>query len=316
MMFHVQYRRLLLAFCCCAMLAALAGCKDEPAIRVDLTKRGEIAVPHESGVITYAYLPQYSHRISYERHHPLIEYLRKDTGLNIEQIFPDTFDEYIKLVAQGKIDISFSNPMVYALLAKRYGSRAFARVVEPDGKAEFRGIVFTRADNTAIHSLEDCRGKRWCAVDPASAGGYLFDLGLFYEHGLKKEDFEEIAFAPGSGGKSEKVVLAVHAGKYDFGTAREGTLDVVADKIDISEIRVIAHTRWYPGWVYSARKGLDPGIQARISASLLKLDPANPEHLLILQAAHFSRIIPSSDTEFEALGDLILKVGLPPGPSD
>lgn len=293
----------------------LVACKNEPTIPVDLTKRGEIVVSHESGVITYAYLPQYSHRTSYQRHHPLIEYLRKDTGLKIEQIFPDTFDEYIKMVAQGKIDISFSNPMVFAFLAKSYGSRAFARVIEPDGKAEFRGIVFTRSDNTAIQSLQDCRGKRWYAVDPASAGGYLFDLGLFYEHGLKKEDFEEIAFAPGPGGKSEKVVLAVYAGKYDFGTAREGTLDVVADKIDISEIKVIAHTRWYPGWVYSARKGLDMGIQTRISASLLKLDPGNPQHRLILESAHFSKIIPSNDKEFEALNDLISRVGLPQEPS-
>ncbi|HTZ18198.1 MAG TPA: phosphate/phosphite/phosphonate ABC transporter substrate-binding protein, partial [Dissulfurispiraceae bacterium] len=170
-------------------LFMVGACSNEPIISVDLSKRSDIAVTRETGVVTYAYLPQYAHSISYQRHHKLVEYLRRETGLKIEQIFPDTFDEHIKLVGQGKLDISFSNPMVYAIIAKRYGSRAFARIVEPNGKAEYRGLIITRSDNKAIHNLQDCRGKRWYAVDPASAGGYLYGLGHFYEHGIRKEDF-------------------------------------------------------------------------------------------------------------------------------
>jgi phosphonate transport system substrate-binding protein len=294
-------------------LMALSGCTNEPVIPVDLTKRGEFVIGREPGVITYAYLPQYSHSISYQRHHLMIEYLRKETGLNIEQVFPATFDEQIKMVKQGKIDISFTNPMVYALLAKRYDSHAFARAIEPDGKAEFRGLIFTRSDNAAIRTLQDCRGKRWYAVDPASAGGYLFGLGYFHEHGIEKSDFAEIAFAPGPGGKSEKVVLAVHAGKYDFGTVREGTLAVVADKIDISEIRVIARTRRYPGWVYSARKGLEADTFTRIRNAMLRLDRTNLEHRRILDAANISGILPSHDQDFASLRTLISDVGLPSG---
>jgi phosphonate transport system substrate-binding protein len=298
------------------VLVWVISCTNETVIPVDLSKRSDVTASRESDVITYAYLPQYSHRTSYQRHHLLIKYLRAETGLKIEQIFPDTFDEHIRMVGQGKIDITFSNHMVYALLAKSYGSQAFARIIELDGKAEFRGLIFTRSDNAAIRTLQDCRGKRWYAVDPASAGGYLFGLGHFYEHGIRKEDFAEIAFAPGPGGKSEKVVLAVHAGKYDFGTVREGTLAVVADKIDITEIRVIAQTRWYPGWVYSARKGLDPDVIARIREAMLRLDRGNPEHRRILEAATFSGIIPSHDRDFEALNALIATVGLPPGSPD
>jgi len=89
-------------------------------------------------------------------------------------------------------------------------------------------------------------------------------LWAFYDHGIRKEDFAEIAFAPGPGGKQEKVALAVYAGKYDIGSVREGTLEVVSEKIDISEIRVLATSRWYPGWLYSARKGLDPAVVGKI----------------------------------------------------
>jgi phosphonate transport system substrate-binding protein len=300
----------------CLVLAALlwTGCSEqEEPLTVDLSKRSDIALKKDPRAVTYAYLPQYSHRVSYQRHQPLVEYLKKETGLPVEQIFPDTFDEHMKMVGQGKIDISFSNPVAYVTIAHRHGAVAFARIIEPDGKADFRGQIICRNDNKTIKDVSDCRAKKWIAVDPSSAGGYMFALGHFYDHGLRKEDFGVIDFAPGPGGKSEKVVLAVHSGKYDIGSVREGTLSVVADKIDVSEIRVLAHTRWYPGWVYAARKGLDQEVLQKIKAALLKLDRNTPEHRHILEAAHFNGIISSSDAEFGPIRDLLRKVGVEPG---
>ncbi|MEJ2365974.1 MAG: PhnD/SsuA/transferrin family substrate-binding protein, partial [Deltaproteobacteria bacterium] len=167
-----------------------------------------------------------------------------------------------------------------------------------------------RDDNRSIKDIVDCRGKRWIAVDPTSAGGYLYPLGHFVAHGLKQKDFSEIAFAPGPGGKQEKVVLAVYAGKYDVGSIREGTLDVVADKIDINEIRVIANTRWYPGWVYAARGDLEADIVEKIKRALLKLHSKENEHQRILQAADISDIIPAEDVDFDPVRRLALMVGM------
>jgi phosphonate transport system substrate-binding protein len=289
----------------------LAACvSDEQPTPVDLTKKAEVSRTQDAHTITYAYLPQYSHSVAYQRHNPLIEYLKKETGLSIRQIFPDTFDEHMKMVGQGKIDISFSNPVAYVKVAHLYGSRAFARIIEEDGKANFRGQIICRKDNKAINTIEDCRGKRWIAVDPTSAGGYQFALGLFYDHGIYKRSFSEIAFSPGPGGKSEKVVLSVYAGRYDVGSVREGTLDVVAGKIDLSEIRVIASTPWYPGWVYSARKGLDASVVEKITDALLKLDRRNPEHEAILKAAHINGAIVSGDRDFDPVRDLLKKTGI------
>jgi phosphonate transport system substrate-binding protein len=211
-----------------------------------------------------------------------VEYLKEETGLPIKQIFPDTFDEHMKMVGQEKIDIPFSNPVAYVKMAHRCGAVAFARIIEEDGKADFRGHIICRSDNPSIRSLQDFRGKRWIALDPTSAGGYLSGLGHFYDQGIMKEDFAEIAFAPGPGGKQEKVILAVHAGKYDIGTVREGSLDVIAEKIAVSEIRIIASTQWYPGWLYAARKGLDPGVVEKVREALLRLRLDLPEHQPIL----------------------------------
>jgi len=287
------------------------GCgEDESAIKVDLSIKEQIVIKEELGVITYAYLPQYSHTVSHTRHHSLIQYLRKETGLNIKQIFPDTFDQHMKMVGQKKIDISFSNPFVYIKIAHRYGAKAFARIVEMDGKDSYRGQIICRADNSSIQTLSDCRNKRWIAVDSTSAGGYLFPLGHFIDHGITKMDFKEIAFAPGPGGKQEKVVLSVYTGKYDFGTIREGSLDVVVDRIDINKIRIISISDSYPGWMYAARKNLDKKIVEKLKQAFEKLNFNRKDHREILEAADFIKVISSSDSDFDSVRQLAVKVGI------
>ncbi|MBI9083483.1 MAG: phosphate/phosphite/phosphonate ABC transporter substrate-binding protein [Desulfobacterales bacterium] len=294
------------------VLCVLAvGCdSSEPAYKVDLSQRETPRIQQETQSITYAYLPQYSHSVSYQKHHRLVDYLARTTGLKIRQIFPDTFDGHMKMVGQGKIDLSFTNPYIYVQTANRYGSAAFARIVEKEGGNRYRGQIICRADNPRIQSLADCRDKRWIAVDPGSGGGYLFPLTLFYAHGIMRKDFQEIAFAPGPGGKQEKVVLAVAAGKYDIGTIRQGTLDVVAGKIDPLSIRVLAATAWYPGWVFSSRRGLDPDLVAKVKNVLLALDIRRPDHQPILQAAQFVSVISSVDADYDPVREAAQIIGV------
>lgn len=301
-------RHLLFLIFLCMGCSACTG--EEPAQKIDLSKREPVEVREADAAITYAYLPQYSHSVSYLRHNLLVEYLKKETGYNIRQIFPDTFDEHMSMVGQGKVDISFSNPYAYVKTAHRYGERAFAQVIEDSGNKNFRGQIISRADNSSIRTLEDCKGKRLIAVDLTSAGGYLYPMGRFYDHGIRHQDFAEVHFSPGPGGKQEKVILAVYAGQYDIGLIREGALSVVADRIDIRQIRVIAYSKFYPGWVYSARKNLNPKILQQIQSALFKLSMDNPEHRLILENAHFNRIVPSSDPEFDSVRDLMSVLGI------
>jgi len=295
--------------CLLFLLPTLSSCRDgEKAVKVSLEKRQDIAFRQQLPAITYAYLPQYAHTESFQRHHLLVEYLSEETGLAIRQVFPETFDDHVKMFGQGKIDISFSNPFIYVKLANRFGAKAMARIIEEDGRAEFRGQIIARKDNQTIKSIEDCRGKSWVAVDPSSAGGYLFALGHFVDHGLKVNDFKEVAFA---GGRQENVILGVYAGLYELGSIREGSLDVVKDKIDTSQIKVVANSVWYPGWVYAYSPRLPQEAAEKIKAALLRLDLKNDaRHRTILQAAKCVGLVPSSDRDFDLIRDLSKKVGL------
>lgn len=286
----------------------LTSCgQGEDAIEVSLEKREEITFRPQLPALTYAYLPQYSHTESFQRHHRLVEYLSDQTGLAIRQVFPDTFDDHINMFGQGKIDISYSNPFIYVKLASRFGAQAMTRIIEQDGRAEFRGQIIARADNHDVQTIEDCRDKSWVAVDPSSAGGYLFPLGHFVDHGLNLEDFREVVFA---GGRQENVILGVYAGLHDIGSIREGSLRVVEDKIDVNQIRVIDNTSSYPGWVYAYSPRLTKETVEQIREAMLKLDYDNPEHRDLFDAARFIGFISSSDQDFDPIRELSHKVGL------
>ncbi len=302
--------RIKILFCIVLTAASLlAACnQDEPTRRVDLSERKQIRTQRELDSLAYACLPQYSHRVSFSRHHQLVEYIAEKTGLPIRQVFPDSFEAHVKMVGEGKIDISFSNPLVYTRIADTYQARAFARIVEKNGSPTFRGQIICRADNKAIQNLRDCRNKRWMAVAPTSAAGYLFALDHFLAHGVTKNDFRSITFAPGPGGKQEKVVQAVYLGEADIGSIREGTLDLVRDQVELDAIRVLANTRQYPSWVYAARKELDPDVVERIKQALLALDPSQPAHRRVLEMAHFQGIIPAEDADFDPIRRLTNEV--------
>jgi phosphonate transport system substrate-binding protein len=291
-----------------------AGCflfscnQENDGKKIDLSQRRQIQTRTEADSLTSAYLPQYSHRVSFSRHHLLVEYVAQKTGLPIRQVFPDTFEEHVQMVGAGDIDISFSNPLVYTRIADQYHARAFARIVEKNGSPTFRGQIICRADNKAIDTLQDCKNKRWMAVDPASAAGYLLALNHFRKHGISRSDFASITFAPGSGGKQENVVQAVLLGEADIGSIREGTLDLVEERIDPDAIRILDHTSRFPSWVYAARKDMDPGIVEKIKKTLLALDPNDPEHRNILEMAHFQKIIPAADPDFDSVRDLLGRV--------
>jgi phosphonate transport system substrate-binding protein len=308
---HIRRVRHMPVFICAAFLVLAAGCDDGLSpIKVDTTRREEISPRTSRPVITYAYLPQFSHTVSFERHHRMVRYLSETTGLNIQQIFPETFHEHMLMLSQGKIDISYANPFVYALTAEKHGARVFAKIVEPTGEASFGGLIVARSHNPGIRTLEDCRGKRWIAVDRFSAGGYLFGLGTFMEHGIFPEDFAEIVFAPGPGGKQESVVLGVFTGRYDVGTVREGALELLENKIDLSRIKILAATPRYPGWNYAARAGLADETVEKIQRAMTSLDYNNPNHRSILENAAMKGIVPASPEDFNEVRELIRKAGL------
>ena len=92
---------------------------------------------------------------------------------------------------------------------------------------------------------------------------------------------------------------------------RSGSLKGVENKIDLNQIKVVATSRSYPGWVYAYSPRLPQEAADKIREAMLKLDYAHdPRHRAILDAARFIGFVPSDDRDFDLVRDLSKKVGL------
>lgn len=258
--------------------------------------------------VTFAMLPQMSNTELFKCWNSLLKYLEQETGLNFTQVFPHNFAEHVDLCREGKINFAYSNPFTYVQMAPKPGERlrghlAMATAVEPHG-AVFYGEFIVRVDNMDIKEFEDIKGKHGWIVGYRSAGGYLYQKGYALDRGIDLPRDCILTESPGN--KQEKVIMAVYNRDIDFGCVRNGMREKLENRIDLSQIRVIAETKRYPSWVFSTYDGADPKIVKKVKKALLKIPPE-----LFKKAKLPGRVVKFQDAinkDFESVRELAEKV--------
>jgi phosphonate transport system substrate-binding protein len=135
-------------------------------------------------------------------------------------------------------------------------------------------------------------------VDKDSAAGYIFQMLLLSKAGLDvKKDFVQLPFAK----KHDNVTMAVFNKAADAGGIREDDLDKMKDKVDLSQIRIVGYTDYFPNWPVFASPKLDKAVAAKIQAALLKLKPNGPQSEAILGAARLTGFAPVADKDYDNL---------------
>jgi phosphonate transport system substrate-binding protein len=155
-----------------------------------------------------------------------------------------------------------------------------------------------------IKEFKDIKGKHGWIVGYKSAGGYLYQKGYALDHGIDLPLDCLLTESPGN--KQEKVIMAVYNRDTDFGCVRNGMREKLMDRIDLSQIKVIAETKRYPSWVFSAYDEVDPKIVKKVRDALLNIplklfkDAKLPGGVLKFQEA--------TDKNLESLRKLAKKV--------
>ncbi len=152
----------------------------------------------------------------------------------------------------GDFDFVLTNPSSYTEMEIEFGA---ARILTLLNKRQniplnrFGSVIFTRADQSAIQTIQDLRGKSFMAVSERGFGGWRVAWGeLKTNHNIDPyKDFSSLSF---SGGVQEKIVLAVRDGVVDAGVVRTDMLErMTADGlINIDNYRVLGErkTKGYP----------------------------------------------------------------------
>lgn len=250
-----------------------------------------------SAEIRFGILPRLSAMDMHSMFNPLAQYLTRETGEKVSLVIVKDFEAYKEAVKSGQIDIGFANPVVYVQMKKNVSLEPLALAAEPKSGTRFRGIIITRKDS-AITNLQGLKGKKISFVDKDSAAGRLFQILLLNKSGLDvTKDFITLPFAK----KQDNVAMAVFVKAADAGAIREDDFDKMKDKVDLSQLRIIGYTDYFPNWPVFAMPNLNKATEAKIKSALLKLKPNDPGNEKVLGPAGLTGFAPVADQDYDEL---------------
>lgn len=247
-------------------LLAMVGAQAAETVRIGvLAKRGE-----EQTLVRWQPVADYlSHEI------PPYHFILK----------PLDFVEINQAVAAGKVDFVLANPAIYVELESRYGVGRIATMRNRNGHrgyTVFGGVIFTRAENSAVKRIKDLEGKHFAAVKENSFGGYMMAWREMQRMGITPSEDTDLVFL----GTHDAVVYAVLKGEVDAGTVRTDTLERMQaeGKIDLKRLRVLhpqrhegfgylCSTRLYPEWPFAKLKHTPEQLSHDVATALLRLPP-------------------------------------------
>ena len=250
-----------------------------------------------SAELKFGILPRLSALEMHKMFDPLAEYLTKETGEKVSIVVTKDFAAYKDAVLSGQFDIGFSNPIIYVQLKQRGSLVPLALSAEKKAGTRFRGVIIARKDS-GIEKVQDLKGKKLIFVDEDSAAGYIFQMLLLSKAGMDvNKDFTRLPFAK----KHDNVTMAVYNKAADAGGIREDDLDKMKDKVDLSAIRIVAYTDYFPNWPVYATPKINKNIADKIRAALIKLKPNDAGSDAVVGAANLAGFAAVSDKDYDLL---------------
>lgn len=223
---------------------------------------------------------------------PTIERLRQKIPAYRFEAIPLAYPDMDQAVQAGQLDFVLTNPEHYVLLRARYGLAALATLMpRANGHpvTRFGGVIFCRADDRRLNSLEDIPGRRIASPSPQSLGGYLMQRWTMVRRGIGKEGEPVPGDIYFTGVPHDRVVVAVLAGEADVGFVRTGVLEAMAQegKLDLKQVRVLnpqppslfpqlLSTETYPEWPFAALPKVEEPLAKSVTQALLTIEPEEP----------------------------------------
>jgi len=256
--------------------------------------------------ITIAVLPCTDVVMTFKKFHPLVTYLKQQTGFDIRLVVPKGSAKLETAIENGDIDIAFQDPHTYVRLASLYDKSTLIRSLTRNGATSQSGVVIASQDSL-IKKVEDLKGKTVMFGPRLSAAKWVAAKILFEENGI---DIDKDLKAYSNGGCCEDITFNVYLKAVDAGVVCDHFLEEHSEKqrelgIDATQLVIVSRTRLVPTKVFAARRGISESSLTKINDALLLLDKNNPEHAKILYRAELGGFQKSRDEDYDGIRMLI-----------
>lgn len=279
------------------------------------TEAKEEGWPKEPGELVFGYLSRGVVVEEFKELKPLVDYLRKATGMKIQLRTGFTFEKVFDNIKNGYYDFGYIAGTQYAKIKKTVDIQLVGMTTK-DGKDKFSAVVVVRKDS-GINTIADLKGKTFLttkgglAVHPAP-------MDLMERNGVNPKTDIKIKF----GSAPINCLMDVADRKADVTAVPKGLWAKAEKMVKQDELKVIGETEPVPQLPIIARPGLDPELVKKVQEALFALKPGHPDHEAVYKDnKNFNGVVPTKDSDFDQTRRLMAKwmdepfPGISTGPS-
>jgi phosphonate transport system substrate-binding protein len=265
------------------------------------------ALAQTAGVLRVSAIPDEAPTELQRKFKPLGDYLRQETGLDVQFIPVTDYAAVVEGLATNKLDLAWLGGFTY-VQARLRTHGGVVPIVQRAEDAVFTSRFIVPASSTA-KTLADLKGKTFAFGAPSSTSGSLMPRYYLLQAGIDPErDFKSVAFS----GAHDATVAFVAAGRAEAGVLNASVLDklIESKNPNAEKVRVLAVTPPYYDYNWTVRPGLDPGVTKKITDAFLKLDPTKPAMKEIMDLQRASRFIATQNSNYDGIEAAARSAGL------
>ncbi len=229
---------------------------------------------------------------------PLGDYLKKETGMDVQFTPVTDYAAVVEGLATNKIDLAWLGGFTYVQARIRTNGGAVPIVQRAEDEV-FTSKFIVPIDSTA-KSLADLKGKTFAFGAPSSTSGSLMPRYFLLQAGINPEkDFKTVAFS----GAHDATVAFVAASRAEAGVLNASVWDklVESKNPNAAKVRVLATTPTYYDYNWTVRPGMDPALQKKLTDAFLKLDASNPAQKDIMALQRASKFVPTKSSNYDGI---------------
>lgn len=254
------------------LIFSVFSCEDREAPKkVSLDKRSPAANNQERqsdvGSLKFGFDLRLGPKEDVRIYLPFLKYLEQNSGNRFSIRFTEKYEDTVENLGNGITHFAALGPVNCVLAKEKYGAGCLVMGLNSEGKAEYRAVIFTRADSP-VKSLKDLKGKTFAFGDRRSTQGHIIPRKMLEDAGITPANLKGYSFT----GSHTNTVRAVLNGEYDAG----GIQDNLAKRlVKEGNIKIIAVSKPYPSSLICYSKYVDSLIIKAVKSTLLSFDPKN-----------------------------------------
>ncbi len=265
------------------------------------------ALAQPAGVLRVSAIPDESPTELQRKFKPLGDYLKQETGLEVQFVPVTDYAAVVEGLATNKLDLAWLGGFTY-VQARLRTNGGVVPIVQRAEDAKFTSRFIVPV-NSPAKTLADLKGKTFAFGAPSSTSGSLMPRFYLLQAGIDPErDFKSVAFS----GAHDATVAFVAAGRAEAGVLNASVMDKLLEShnANAEKVRVLAITPPYYDYNWTVRPGLDAALTKKLSDAFLKLDPTKPAMKEIMDLQRASKFIPTQNSNYDGIEAAARSAGL------